>query len=117
MIRVQMIRQDTRHPDDRSPTGKPGGLAMRGKVQNWAYLVRGKPSFTRKAQPDPNFTPDEREVIDQAAGSVVGVVETPPPSGLSAAVCATHPSDGPDHPQERDRACSGLSGAQRPRWT
>ncbi len=37
--------------DDRSPAGKPGGLAMPGKVRNWAYLVRGKPSFTRKAQP------------------------------------------------------------------
>ncbi len=97
MIRVQMIRQDTRHPDrrcrhqgrawcevagrrfeaegpapiyklatllwlhghcgeefevwdDRSPTGKPGGLAMRGRVRNWARLVKGKPVFDKDAR-------------------------------------------------------------------
>ncbi len=161
MIRVQMIRSDTRHPnrhrchqgraccevasrrfeaegpaliyklttllwlhghggaafevwDDRSPTGKPGGLAMRGRVRNRARLVKGKPNFTRKAKPDTDFMPNEREVIGRAAGTVVGVVETPPPSGLSAAVCATHPSDGPEYPREGDRACTGVIGALTP---
>ncbi len=160
MIRAQMIRSDTRHPDkrrrhqgrascevagrrfeaegpapiyklatllwlhghggadfevwdDRSPSGKSGGLAMRGRVRNWARLVKGKPNFTRKAKPDTDFMPDEREVIGRAAGTVVGVVETPPPSGLSAAVCATRPSDGPEYPQERDRAPASLVTAPR----
>ncbi len=95
MIRIEMICQDTRHPDKRkrhhgrascevagrrfeatgpapiyriatllwlhghsgaefevwddlSPFGKPGGLAMRGKVRNWAYLVREQPSAGRR---------------------------------------------------------------------
>ena len=30
--------------DDLSPFGNPGGLAMRGRVRNWARLVRGNPS-------------------------------------------------------------------------
>jgi len=36
--------------DDVSPTGKPGGLAMRGQVRNWARLVKGKPGFNRQAR-------------------------------------------------------------------
>ncbi len=90
--------------DDVSPFGKPGGLAMRGKVRSWVRLVKGKPNFTRKARPDPDFTPDERQVIVRAAGTVVDLSETCPASGLSGAVCATHPSDGPDHRPERERA-------------
>ena len=81
-----------------SPTGKPGGLAMHGRVRNWSYLAKGKPNLTRKAQPDPDFTPDERQVIAQAAGTVVDLDETRPASGLSGAACATHPSDGPGPP-------------------
>ncbi len=28
-------------------SGKPGGLAMNGRVRNWVYLEKGKPNFTR----------------------------------------------------------------------
>ena len=117
MIRVQMIRQDTRHPDksrrhhgrascevagrrfetegpapiyklttllwlhghggedfevwdDVSPFGKPGGLAMRGKVRNWARLVNGKPGFNRQAQSEEDFTPEERTAIAQVAEAI-----------------------------------------------
>ena len=161
MIRVQMICQDTRHPDkrrrhqgrvwcqvagrrfeaegpapiyklttllwlhghggvgievwdDRSPFGKPGGLALRGKIRNWAILVKGKPNFTRKAQPDPDFTLDGRQGIAQAAGTVVNLDETRPASGLSGAVCATSPSDGPDHRPERERASTRVVTAHTP---
>ncbi len=100
--------------DDRSPFGNPGGLAMRGRVRNWAYLVRGKPNFTRKAQPDPDLTPDERQVIAHAAGTVVDLDETRPASGLSGAVCATSPSNGPRHPLERDDASMGVVIAHTP---
>ncbi len=33
--------------DDRSPTGGPGGLTLRGQVRNWARLVKEKPVFDR----------------------------------------------------------------------
>ena len=100
--------------DDLSPFGKPGGLAMRGRVQNWSRLVKGKPNFTRKARSDPDFTPDERQVIAQAAGKVVDLDEIRPASGLSGAVCATSPSDGPEHPQKEDGASTRDVAAQTP---
>ncbi len=99
--------------DDVSPFGKPGGLAMTGRVRSWAYLVREQPNFTRKAQPDPDFTPDERQVIAQAAGTVIDLDETRPASGLPGAVCVTRPADGPEYPQERDRAPAALVIAPR----
>jgi len=101
--------------DDLSPFGKPGGLAMTGRVRIWARLVKGKPNFTRKSQPDPDFTPDERQMIAQAAGTVVDLDEIRPASGLSGAACATHPSDGPAHPQEQDDASTGVSTAHTPK--
>ncbi len=100
--------------DDLSPFGKPGGLAMRGKVRSWARLVKGKPNFTRKAQPDPDLTPDERQVIAHAAGTVVDLDETRPASGLSVAVCTTHPSDGPDNRPERESASARVVTAHTP---
>ncbi len=100
--------------DDVSPTGRPGGLAMTGRVRSWARLVKGKPNFTRKSQPAPDFTPDERHVIAQAAGTVVDLDEIRPASGLSGAVCATHSSGGPDHQPERERASTRVSTAQTP---
>jgi len=76
--------------DDVSPFGKPGGLAMTGRVRSWARLVNGKPNFTRKAQPDLDFTIDERQTIARATGMVIDLTEIRPASGLSGAVCATH---------------------------
>ncbi len=99
--------------DDRNPFGKPGGLAWRGRVRNWALLVKGKPSFTRKAKPDSDFMPDEREVIARAAGTVVSLAKVPAASGLPGAVCVTRPADGPRYPQEQDRAPAALVTAPR----
>lgn len=62
-----------------SPTGKPGGLAMRGKVRNWAYLVRGKPSFTRKTQPDPDSTGSRFGKAGSTIGAVAGGLIAPAP--------------------------------------
>ncbi len=109
MIRIEMIRQNTNHPnrsgrhpsqasceaagqrfeatgpapvyklstllwlrghgdeefevwDNLSPTGKAGGLAMTGRVRNWARFANGKPTFERKTAPEPDFTPAEREI-------------------------------------------------------
>ncbi len=101
--------------DDLSPFGKPGGLAMTGRVRIWARLVKGKPNFTRKSQPDPDFTTDERQVIARAAGTVVDLDEIRPASGLSGAVCATSPSGGPDHRPERERASARVVTAHTPK--
>ncbi len=100
--------------DDLSPFGKPGSLAMTGRVRNWARLVKGKPNFTRKSQPDPDFTPDERQVIAQSAGTVVDLDGTRPASGISGAVCATSPSDGPECPQKEDGASTRVVTAHTP---
>jgi hypothetical protein len=161
MIRIDMIRQDTRHPDkrrrhqgraicevvgqrfeaqgpapvyklatllwlhghggadfevwdDRSPTCKPGGLAQRGKVRNWARLVNGKPKFDRKAPPDPDFKPSERGVIAQAAERLVGKRQSVPPRGDNARTGAIWLSDGLDGPREEDRASTRFSTAHAP---
>ncbi len=161
MIRIDMVQQDTRHPDrgkchpgrascevagrrfetqgpapvyrmvtllwlhghggerfevhdDVSPFGRPGGLAMRGKVRNRARLVNGKPNFTRKAQPDPDFTPDERQTIARATGIVIDLTEIHPASGLTGAVCATHPSGDPNHPRGEERASPSILTAPIP---
>ncbi len=100
--------------DDRNPFGKPGGLALRGTVRNRAILVKGKPSFTRKAKPDSDFMPDERAVIARAAGTVVDVAEALAASGLPGAVCVTGPADGPEHPQGQDRAPAAFAPTPRP---
>ena len=162
MIRIDMLRQDTNHPDrrrrhqgrascevagrrfeaegpapiyklttllwlhghggvgfevwdDRNPFGKPGGLALRGRVRNWALLVKGKPNFTRKAKPDSDFMPDEREVIARAAGTVVDLAGVPAAGGFPGAVCVTRPSDGPDSPPTIDGHSTGVAAAQRPK--
>ncbi len=161
MIRVQMIRSDTRHPDrrrrhqgrawceaagrrfetqgpapiyklatllwlhgyggvafgvwdDLSPTGKPGGLAMRGQVRNWARLVNGKPGFNRQAQSEEDFTPEERTAIAQAAGTVTALMESAPPGVAKAHTARSPPPDGPEHPQGQDRAPAAFATAPRP---
>ncbi len=100
--------------DNVSPFGKPGGLAMRGKVRNWARLVNGKPGFNRQAQSEEDFTPEERTAIAQAAGTVTALMESAPPGVAKARTVRSHPSDGPDHPQERDCAPAALVTAPRP---
>ncbi len=77
--------------------------------------MNGKPTFERKTAPEPDFTPAEREIVTRAAGTVAGLPQRVPSSGGLAAVCATHPSDGPEQPQERDRACTGVIGALTPK--
>ncbi len=56
--------------DDVGPTGRPGGLAMRGKVRNWATFETpdGKPSFRVGSKLDPDFTPAQRAAAAKAAG-------------------------------------------------
>ena len=52
---------------------------MRGKVRNWAYLVRGKPSFTRKMQPDPDSTGSRFGKAGSTTGAVAGSLIAPAP--------------------------------------
>ncbi len=151
MIRIDMLRQDTRHPDKRrrhqgrasceitgrrfeadgpapiyklatllwlhghgggsyegyddiDPFGRPGGLAMTGRVRNWASFEtpNGKPMFRMKSQPDPDFTPEQPVTAAKAAGAVVSMDADS--RRTFAPGCATSPSDGPEYPQKEDRA-------------
>ncbi len=160
MIRVQMIRQDTSHPDkrrrhqgrascevagrrfeaqgpapvyklttllwlhghggkdfevwdDRSPSGKPGGLAMRGKVRNWVSFEtpKGAPMFRSKSKPDPDFTPEQRVAVAEAAGVVISC-DTDSRGPLSPGR-VTRPADSPGYPQEQDYAPAALVTAPR----
>ncbi len=56
--------------DDVSPFGSSGGLAMRGRVRNWARLVNWKVTFDRQAESAVDFAPDEVDLIARAAGRV-----------------------------------------------
>lgn len=141
MIRVNMICQDTRHPDRRrrhpgrawcevagrrfdakgpapiyrittllwlhghsgepfevhddfTPFGRPGGLALTGRVRNWARLVNGRPKFGRDALPEPDFTPGERDIAAMAAGRVAEINSPRLGNGPTG---ATRPSDAPDY--------------------
>ena len=100
--------------DDLSPTGKPGGLAMRGKVRNWASFEtpNGKPMFRMKSQPDPNFTPEQQANVAKAAGVVVSMDADS--RGTFAPGCATPISDGPEYPQDEDGASTRVVTAQTP---
>ena len=97
--------------DDVSPFGKPGGLAMRGKVRNWARLVKGKPTFGKDAPCETDFSSGERDMVAQAAGRVT---ETDSPRPENARTARSHPSDGPEHPQGQDDASAGVVGPQTP---
>ncbi len=98
--------------DDRSPIGGPGGLAITGRVRNWANFEtpKGIPIFRMKSQPDPDLTPDQRAAAAKAAGVVVSCDaisrDTPSPG------CATSPSNGPRHPPEQDDAPAAIVGAR-----
>ncbi len=97
--------------DDLSPFGQPGGLAMTGRVRNWARLVKGKASFGRQAKPAVEFAPGEVDLIARAAGRVSDAAKIGSARPENARTAATRPSDGPDHPQERDGASAGNVGA------
>ncbi len=97
--------------DDLSPTGKPGGLAMRGRVQNWSRLVSGKPLFDKDAPSEVEFLSYERDLIDRAAGSAVEIASARPEN---AGTAATPTSDGPKYPQDGDGASTRVVTAQTP---
>ena len=100
--------------DDRDPFGKPGGLALRGRVRNRARLVNGKPKFNKDAPSETDFSPHERDLIARAAGRVSGAAEIDSPRPDNARTARSHPLDGPRYPRERDRACTGVIGALTP---
>ncbi len=103
--------------DDVSPFGKPGGLAMRGKVRNWASFEtpNGNPMFRMKSKPDTDFTPEQRATAAKAAGVVVSMDADS--RRTFAPECATSPSDGPESTPRRKmgplRALSPLTPRKR----
>ncbi len=90
--------------DNLSPFGNPGGLAMTGKVRNWARLVKGKPRFDKDAPPEADYSPNERELIAGWAGSVAEIDSPRPAHGHTG---ASRPPDGAE-------PSTGLSTAQQP---
>ncbi len=98
--------------DNLSPFGNPGGLAMTGRVRNWARLVKGKPSFDRQAKPKPEFTPDEVDLIVHAAGRVLEAAGTDSPAPGNARSAPISVRDGPEDPQMKDGASTHVSTAR-----
>ncbi len=97
--------------DDVSPTGRPGGLAMTGRVRNWARLVKGKPRFDKDAPSEAGFSRGERELIAGWAGSLAEIDSPRPAHGRTG---ATRPSDGPEHPRNGDGASTRVVTAHAP---
>ena len=161
VIRVQMIRSDTHHPDRRrrhqgrascqvagrrfetegpapiyklatllwlhghggerfevwddvNSFGQPGGLAMTGRVRNWARLVNGKVSFGRQAKPAAEFTPDEADLVARAAGRVSDAAEIDSPAPGNGRTATTRPSDGLPYLQGQDDASARVAAAHAP---
>ena len=100
--------------DDFSPFGESGGLAMTGRVRNWARLVKGKPTFDRQAESAVDFAPDEVDLIARAAGRVSDVAETDSPAPGNARTAQSRPPDGPDQPAAKEGPSAGVFTAQRP---
>ena len=67
--------------DNLSPYGNPGGLAMTGRVRNWARLVKGRPAFLKDALFKSEFSGSERELIAKGAGSVTTIDSPAPGNG------------------------------------
>ncbi len=100
--------------DDLSPFGKPGGLAMTGRVRNWASFQtpNGKPMFRMNSQPDPDLTPEQRATVAKAAGVVVSMDANS--RGTFAPGCAAPTLDGPEYPQKEEGASTRDVAAQNP---
>ncbi len=71
---------------------------MRGRVRNWARLVKGEPKFNKDAPADADFSPLERELIARAACRVIEPAETDSPQPDNARTGATHSLDGQSTP-------------------
>ena len=159
MIRIDLVQQDTRHPDrrkrhqgratcevagrrfetlgpapiyrivtllwlhghggerfevwdDLSPFGNPGGLAMTGRVRNWARLVKAKNSFDRKAEPEPEFTEEQRAAVGKAGGMVADLGQKAQAGGGERAVCATRPRTAPEYPRDGEGTSTRVLSAR-----
>ncbi len=100
--------------DDLSPFGKPGGLAITGRVRNWARMVRGKPVFDKDAPSEVDFLSYERDLVAQAAGRVVDLTETESARPENARTAPSRPSDDLNHPRGPDGASTRRVGAHTP---
>ncbi len=101
--------------DDLSPFGKPGGLAMTGRVRNWARLVKGKVTFDRQAKPATEFTPKEVELIARAAGRIFDAAGIDSPAAGYARPGPISVRDSPEYPQKDEGASARVSTAHTPK--
>ncbi len=98
--------------DDRSPSGKLGGLAMRGQVRNWARLVKDEPIFTKDAPPEADFSPETRNLVARAAGRVTDLDRGEPPQPENGRTARSHLLDGPEQPPELEGPSASIIGPQ-----
>ena len=101
--------------DDRSPSGKPGGLAMRGRLRNWARLVKGEPIFTKDAPFEADFSPQDRDLIARAAGQVVDVGHMDSPRPENGRPARSRSLGRPEHQPELENASTAVIGVQAPK--
>ena len=133
MIHIDMIRQDTRHPDKRRRHPGRAWCEVAGRrfetqgpapiykltTLLWLHGHGGTEfevwddvsPFGKDAPCETDFSSGEREMVAQAAGRVT---ETDSPRPENARTAATHPADGPEHPQGQDDASAGILGPQTP---
>ena len=100
--------------DDRSPSGKPGGLAMRGRVRNWARLVKSEPIFTKDAPPEADFSSQDRDMIARTAGQVVDVGHIDSPRPENGHTARSRPLVGPEQQPEPESPSVAIIGVQAP---
>ncbi len=67
---------------------------MRGRVRNWARLVKGKPVFDKDAPSAVDFSSHDRMLVAQAAGRVVDLTETDSVRPENARTAPSRNSDG-----------------------
>ena len=84
--------------DDVSPSGKPGGLAMHGRVRNWARFSGKGPTFDRRAAREPGFTQLETVAVAASAGKVTSPGQKAGGRGGEAHAAPVSAPDGPDLP-------------------
>ena len=101
--------------DDLDPFGNPGGLALRGPVRNWARIVKGKPKFNKDASSEVDFSPDERKMVEEAAGRVIEPAKTDSPQPDNAHTARSHPLDGPEDQSGPESPSTGVVGARAPK--
>ncbi len=97
---------------DLSPTAEPGGLAMRGRVPNWALISNGRPVFTKDVKLDSSFTAHEQRLVARAAGQVSSLPRRTRQDPTKPVHAKLGPWTAPNHSGRQDGASTSFSSVQ-----